>query len=185
MFLCDSYKRSICHIYSRSWVGINHKNRRANFVIVFIDLSSPWWDERVLIEIRRLRISFRRSLESSSSYGTETLPSSTGDRSSAGRRVHAALTAIGGSEEHASVVAVSSNEPAARSGTSRTVVPSLGRVSDFRGHQSLARLLRFGARPLDRLRSDRQRPDVPFVLNGSTVRTTTYSRIKLTCLATV
>lgn len=72
-----------------------------------------------------------------------------------------------------------------RSGTSRTVVRSLGRVSDFRGHQSLSRLLRFGARPLDRLRSDRQRPVVPLVLNGPTVGTTTYSRIKLTCLTTV
>lgn len=72
-----------------------------------------------------------------------------------------------------------------RSGTSRTVVHSLGRASDFRGHQSLSQLLRFGARPLDRLRSDRQRPFVPLVLKGSTVGTTTYSRIKLTCLTTV
>ena len=72
-----------------------------------------------------------------------------------------------------------------RSGTSRTVVRSLGRTSDFRGHQSLFQLLRFGARPLDRLRSDRQRPNVPYVLNGSTVGTTTNSRIKLTCLTTV
>ena len=72
-----------------------------------------------------------------------------------------------------------------RSGTSRTVSHSLGKGSDFRGHQSLTLLLGFGARPLDRLRSYRQRPNVPYVLDGPTVGLTTDSRIKLTCLTTV
>ena len=72
-----------------------------------------------------------------------------------------------------------------RSDSSRTVVHSLGRASVFRGHQSLSRLLRLGVRPLDRLRCDRQCPVVPCVLNGTTVGTTTHSRIKLTCLTTV
>ena len=133
------------------------------------------------LEIRRLRISFRCSPEGSTSYGTETLPSFTGDRSTGRRRAHAAPTAFGSAEP----LSYGIERRSGRSGTSRTVVHSLGRASDFRGHQSLSQLLRFGARPLDRLRSDRQRPFVPLVLKGSTVGTTTYSRIKLTCLTTV
>ena len=132
-------------------------------------------------KIRRLWISLRHSLESSTPHGTKTLPSFTGDRSTGRRRALAAPAVLG---PEASVFTVVGRRTG-RSGTSRTVVRSLGRTSDFRGHQSLFQLLRFGARPLDRLRSDRQRPNVPYVLNGSTVGTTTNSRIKLTCLTTV
>lgn len=53
-------------------------------------------------------------------------------------------------------LALLSDDALERSGTSRTVVRSLGAVSDFRGHQSLSASLRVGARPLDRLRSDRR-----------------------------
>lgn len=86
------------------------------------------------LEIRRLRISFRHSLESSTSYGTETLPSYTGDRSTGRRRAHAAPTAFGSDEPLSYGIVRRSG----RSGTSRTVVHSLGRASDFRGHQSLS-----------------------------------------------
>lgn len=58
-------------------------------------VSDTCYIENIAFEIRRLRISFRRSLESSSSYGTETLPSSTGDRSSGRRRARAAPAALG------------------------------------------------------------------------------------------
>ena len=137
-------------------------------------------EEGCVCEIRRLRISFRLSLESSESYGTETLPSFTGDRSPRSCRHEQRLRS---SAARASVLTIEQRPE--RSGTSRTVVHSLGRASVFRGHQSLSRLLRLGVRPLDRLRCDRQRTVVPFVLNDTTVGTTIYSRIKLTCLTTV
>lgn len=97
-----------------------------------------WWyyhHSRIFaLEIRRLRISFSRSLESSTTYGTETLPSYTGDRSTGRRRAHAAPTAFGSDEPLSYGIVRRSG----RSGTSRTVVHSLGRASDFRGHQSLS-----------------------------------------------
>lgn len=61
-------------------------------------LSKRDFRKTFALEIRRLRISFRCSPEGSTSYGTETLPSFTGDRSTGRRRVHAAPTAFGSDE---------------------------------------------------------------------------------------
>lgn len=78
----------------------NLPNRRGTHALApkfDVDTNSVVVNARVVrvVEIRRLRISFRRSLEGSRSYGTETIPSCSGDRSTGGRRAHAAPTALG------------------------------------------------------------------------------------------